>query len=96
MRLTIVFGDQAYREKDFKEFHVWPPEKVPVCSVIFNQCAYTGQANDLCDRPSKTPVKSVLLRDGDEQVYVCLGTKYIKIKRNVECIGEDNWEQLKH
>ena len=75
MRLTIDFGNRAYREKDFHELYVWPPEKVPICSVVFTQCAFTGEAIDLCDGPSKKPIKSVLLRDGDEQVYVCLGNK---------------------
>ena len=63
MRLTIAFGDQAYREKDFHELHVWPPEKVPICAVSFTHCAYTGETSYLCEGTSKKPVKSILLKD---------------------------------
>jgi len=45
------------------------------CTMVFTQCAYTGEAINLCEKPSKKPIKSVLLRDADEQVYVCLGNK---------------------
>jgi len=94
VRLTIAFGNQAYRERDFHELHVWFPETLPPCTVVFTQCAYTGEAIDLCEGPSKKPVKSVLMRDEKEQMHVCLGKKQIKINKNVECIGEENWEQL--
>jgi len=95
VRLTIAFGNQAYREKDFHELHLWFPETRPPCTVVFTQCGYTGETTDLCEGPSKKPIQSILLRDTDEQVYVCLGNKKIKIKRSVECILEDNWDLLR-
>ena len=75
MRLTIDFGNQAYREKDFHELHVWFPETMLSCTMVFTQCAYTGEAINLGEKPSRKTIKSVLLRDADEQVYVCLGNK---------------------
>jgi len=56
VRLTIAFGNQAYREKDFHELHVWFPETIPSCTVVFTQCAYTGESTNLCEGPSKKPV----------------------------------------
>ena len=73
MRLTIAFGNQAYRKKDFHELHVWFPETIPPCTVVFTQCAYTGEATNLCEGPSKKPIKSILFVDAEGPKYVCLG-----------------------
>jgi len=60
-RLTVFFGDEAYKEENFESLHVWHPDRILNCSFSFTDCAYTGKAFDLCGKIPKEPISSILL-----------------------------------
>jgi len=71
-RLTIITGDDAYRETNFQELHSFHPSFLPPCALLFKKCGYIGEYIVSCQTISYETIKSVRMMNQRETVNVCV------------------------